>query len=358
MQPVSGLIDNIQKSARKGAMSLATWATLGVVCVGWVSRSQAQDAAPKPSNEMIRVLPDRATVRALCGAAPLRSCEEFVEPIARLLRKQVAQHTEALYQGKALNPWSTGETDKYLPNVDIQKPICNLSDRVSKPAPDLEGRNHLGESCGATSCRVVCRPAQDGGMDCGPEAQSCLKERAWTRGALVQLIWASYDEVVGELKDQRVLNVSGKCNAVLKAGPEAKAVVKKLSDGIRQWSEINGDRPITCKPGARTASAEPGDVLGCDLNAALTIYEKIISQLGACEIFSRAYRDFQLRKPSLEEAIENTLVDSQPGCAPLSASVTGYQACLQSEYDRRIKDRFLKELEDVRESPKNGGTGE
>jgi hypothetical protein len=250
------------------------------------------------SSRYVSVTTSGATVRPICDS-PFKNCKEVLPAIHSDVFKTITQRVEEMYQGKVINPFPSSASDAFLTGALTQTPICNLANRVVYPRggntamPETTG-NHEGEKCGLTNCEFACVTDENKGITCqSKDAVNCQKERAWTRGILIQTIWSKFDEVMGEL-DNKSLNIGAKCVAPLKDA-STNNLIASLSSQIDGWNKTNANRPIACDPDASPTKAN-GEALavgqpvmaGCSLISTKTLLEKVIAYSAVCETFSRA----------------------------------------------------------------------
>lgn len=313
--------------------------------------------------EVIQTIGGVVQMNAICGKPGLSSCELVMPTLRKSIFGQVKKHIDAAYLGKLLDP-STGKKGGtgFLTDQFLQVPICNLKDKVYKDEAGNAKANHLPNSDCGKACKFSCSPI-GGSVSCKMESTSdgtCGKERALTRGALVQYIWHEYDNIVTELSKPdggHRLELSENCQGVV-SDPKTKKVFLEASNEIQRYLKVNGGREVSCPVPGEAVSAEVArnsqiEQAGCYLKSSRATLEMLIGTVATCEVFSRAWKNFQNEMVSFKQIPDLTIQEARksPDCVSKDTNAAAFQGCINTYYESHIADAFMKQMESFGNAP-------
>ena len=302
--------------------------------------TQAVYCDDTPTKNTSCALPSPNATPATTGVSGLAANSSSFDNCCQVLNDNIAPMEALLgnvaadyYKGQVRNPASP---EQLLTGVNYPTQTCNLSNHTLPmpypsigPSPQPEASsNYLASNCdGSTSapqisqstaptagaCQFTCsvvnakNPAL--GISCSVVSSSCALERAWTRGAFMQLVWKHMAEVEAELRT-RTLNVSSQC---LPPTTDAATTFTNLSNSLANWrsywqtlgSQNPPPIPSGCANDSFVLSAVPASasvptvapstlpsgtpyMAGNLLCAARKQIESFPFQVGACEVLARA----------------------------------------------------------------------
>ncbi len=292
---------------------------------------------------------------ALCDQAPFESCAKYLADFESGVDHAVTEALSRSYAGQSVIAGQVntggGGAPLQLPSVQFQLPVCNLMN--SKFGSGAERTtNHLTQTCGASQCRWSCTKTQAGVIDCGvSDPKTCNKERAWVRGALVQLVWKKAQEVKNEVKQTKVLNLSSGCEAASN-DPTLSAVSARVATGVERYMEVNAGRAPSCdisieQGGVNAATAlenEPEtEQAACYLAAARKMLARFQFDIAVCEVFSRAEKTWLLERGNFDQIpmLVGNLAAADSTCQGKKGDLTQFESCLNAQYSQRIEGKFL-----------------
>lgn len=324
----------------------------GAVTAGMV---WSADTASPPAQGKGEVFP------VTCGKRPLRSCKEVVPPLVELIRTMVGDHIKAMYDGKQINLLATSAQDRYRADVQMNVPVCNLA-TGEVTQNQKNGAGQPGESCGK-NCQYACKQdATTKQVSCDLDMASCEAQRAWVRGALVELVRFKLAEVAGELEVKHALNVSARC-AVPPEEQGAKTVLSDLSGALADWATLNKGKPASCGlsdvsddevPGAQgqgpvaaTDDKKGPEQAACFLGMARTSLEKVAGGIAVCEVFYRADTAWAGGESQVfDQLIPVAASKAQDQCKETAKKGTAaeYQTCLNGALPGQARTLFASTM--------------
>jgi hypothetical protein len=299
-------------------------------------------------------------MRAICGIDGFSSCAKVMPSVKSAVFGQVKQHVDAAYQGKLIDLSRPGQkgASNFIATEFIRTPICNPMDQVyGNEAGKLT--NHLGEKCGDL-CRIKCTQPPGGSVSCSMEnpRASCGRERAFTRGTLIQTIWHKYDVVVAEFSDPargNKLKLSPPCQALVRDQQTAQ-VFRDASEEIQRYQLINQGREISCpalgdSPTPQASGDPQGEQAACYLSSSRTMLEGLIATVATCEIFARAGKDFKLEELALQGLPKDLMQSGIRSCDGQQGSAAQFEKCVNDFYVANVDARFAQQMRSLKDAP-------
>ena len=259
----------------------------------------------------------------------LRKCSEVIPAFTTDLRQRIKNQVDKIYEtGRMVDTRDPQDGCSARPDhpedcianssTRFVKPVCSLTANSLNSCTEELGKNHLQESCGNflqiqvdTNFKTVARASEANGA----------RERAYYGGALVQAMAYYLKQVTDEIASKK-LQLSAAPNGCRAMGADAASLqtqTRQITDELKKSLGDQGNVKdiANCKKEEWDSSnlksgMDVGKLRQSSqyLCASRSAQESLFNQLMACEVFSRAQKDFLSVFKKLEELqtdINNTI---------------------------------------------------
>lgn len=278
--------------------------------------------------------------KRLCNIPGFQPCAALQSELETDAAAQLTRVIEQTYTGQPPTTVSLpGGRTLTLSAIQMRTPVCNpLSE---------DQTNRLSQSCGSV-CQLTCSNRPDGKMECGmPDYASCTRERAWIRGAYIQMVKNSHKRVRDEVRAQGSLKLSLDCEAPLghTSYATAQAEYTRLS---AELTRLTGQATPSCQGlGDSAADAARSELLPCYLSAVRRTLELVLGEAMVCETLHRADQLWWTERTALNELTRNTVLQvvASDVCRPYYADAPALQSCLNQQYSTQILGAFTRSMQ-------------